>query len=865
MTQVSIRAGHPDESAEQVAARIARQIASRYKDCSPAEYLSGIYRDSNGNKCQGASLSERAAWLGSLTEKEQMALEYEWGFWARPKQRTPKGVWKILILLSGRGGGKTRQASETVREWIESGEKKHIALIAETARDLRDTVVENVYRQGSGLKQICPPWDTPHYSPTKMTLTWENPNRKSYGAVCSLYSAEKPAQLRGPSHDGAWLDEFCLVAGTMIQTEIGKIPIERICVGTNVWTRCGLRRVTATSVTGNQTVYEVKLSDGGIICGTGSHPVWVIGQGFTKIRSLVFGDILCRWDKKYALSSLVPFGEDAGGGLMAATTATVGENCCTEPFSAPSTDLSQTAWRYITKTRIKPTTLSKIFKCLRQLHTGSCTHYNALKGMWLGHANKELYPSARNGLLESRMKLFVQTAAKFVLREASAQSIAQAPVDHVNTARKCAIQKRCSVVTAARYFLDKYMIVPFTVRGPANRQLVMSGGYMPVVVGQDRVRSVARTSGLTTRELLHVPENVGSRTEVQSDAAPYVVSVRQATLRQRVYNFEVADCPEYFANDILTHNCKFQYGQEVWDMLRFTMRRGNNPQTLISTTPKPVPFLIDLLERAQEHHAQGLNDIIVIKGNTWENQSNLSADFLREMSDYEGTNLGRQELYADLVLNMEGALWNYAMIDNHRFQMKDGELNLPSFQMITVSVDPQTGYIEDTAVRKSRGLTGIIVAAKTMPVRGAPQHAYILADCSKNGKPETWAKAAVDAYNFYGDLYSVPTVMVVESNQGGKMVESIIRSVDPTVRLHVMHAHTKKHERAVPVVAKYQRGLVHHCGYLSELESEQISYTPGDEDRKRSPNRMDALVWAVRYLLVDGARAGVGMAISRRI
>lgn len=143
---------------------------------------------------------EREAELNSLapTEEEKGALLYEWSFWSRPDQRPPEGSWNTWLLLAGRGYGKTRTGAETVRDWVENGGARRLALVARTAADARDVMVEGE----SGLLAISPPWNRPLYEPSKRRLTWPN------GAMATLFSAEKPDMLRGPQYDRAWADEL---------------------------------------------------------------------------------------------------------------------------------------------------------------------------------------------------------------------------------------------------------------------------------------------------------------------------------------------------------------------------------------------------------------------------------------------------------------------------------------------------------------------------------------------------------------------------------------------------------------------------------------------------------------------------------
>lgn len=138
------------------------------------------------------------AFLSSLTDQETLALEYEWPFWGRPEQLPPPGDWRIWQILSGRGWGKTRTGAEWVRYKVETGQAKRIALVSDTAADVRDVMIEG----DAGLLSVCPPWDRPTYEPSKRRLTWPN------GAVAVAYAAEAPDLLRGPQHDCAWADEI---------------------------------------------------------------------------------------------------------------------------------------------------------------------------------------------------------------------------------------------------------------------------------------------------------------------------------------------------------------------------------------------------------------------------------------------------------------------------------------------------------------------------------------------------------------------------------------------------------------------------------------------------------------------------------
>ena len=141
---------------------------------------------------------QRLAWVDTLVPEEVEAFLYDWDFQARPEQRPPDGDWVTWLLQAGRGFGKTRVGAEWVRGEVESGKRGRLALVARTAADTRDVMVEGE----SGLMSVCPPWNRPKYEPSKRRVTWPS------GALCTLYSADEPDLLRGPQHDGAWVDEL---------------------------------------------------------------------------------------------------------------------------------------------------------------------------------------------------------------------------------------------------------------------------------------------------------------------------------------------------------------------------------------------------------------------------------------------------------------------------------------------------------------------------------------------------------------------------------------------------------------------------------------------------------------------------------
>jgi hypothetical protein len=219
---------------------------------------------------------QRAAVMKILTENQAEAIVHSWDCHARPNQLPPPGDWRVWLLLAGRGFGKTRTGAETVRAAIEAG-KKRIALVAPTAADARDVMVEGE----SGILWIGPADERPLYEPSKRRLTWPN------GAIATTYSADEPERLRGPQHDFAW----CFIAGTKILTAAGEHSIETLELGELVVTRNGLRPVVAVGVK-FAPVGLVRFSNGEDLIGTADHPV-LTSHGWTRLSDLAKGEQVC--------------------------------------------------------------------------------------------------------------------------------------------------------------------------------------------------------------------------------------------------------------------------------------------------------------------------------------------------------------------------------------------------------------------------------------------------------------------------------------------------------------------------------------------------------------------------------------------
>ena len=257
---------------------------------------------------------------------------------------------------------------------------------------------------------------------------------------------------------------------------------------------------------------------------------------------------------------------------------------------------------------------------------------------------------------------------------------------------------------------------------------------------------------------------------------------------------------------------------EAWDQAMLGLRLGRDPRAVVTTTPKPVKLIRDL--RAQVASGQAART----HGTTYDNRANLAPAFLEQIiTRYEGTRMGRQELMGEYLDDIPGALWQRAMFDQRR--------PAPDLARVVVAIDPAVTSTEDSDE------TGIVVAGLGTDGRG-----YVLADRSCRVSPDSWARRAVQAYqDFAADR------IVVERNNGGEMVEAVLRTVDRHLPITTVVASRGKLTRAEPVAALYEQGRVTHPTPLDALEDQYCSWTADSGD---SPDRLDAAVWALTHLML---------------
>lgn len=267
--------------------------------------------------------------------------------------------------------------------------------------------------------------------------------------------------------------------------------------------------------------------------------------------------------------------------------------------------------------------------------------------------------------------------------------------------------------------------------------------------------------------------------------------------------------------------CKWHHAEMTWDMLQFGLRLGERPRQMVTTTPRPIPLLRRLLKE---------KTTVLTRASTKENAVNLAPGFMDMISArYDGTRLGRQELDGELIEDREDALWRRDKIEQLTIS------KAPELARIVVAIDPPA-----TSHNRSDAC-GLIAAGIDQNGLG-----FVLKDASKAAvAPLEWATRAIELYHrLEADL------IIAEVNQGGDMVTTILAQIDQSVPVKAVRASRGKYTRAEPVAALYERGLVHHVGALPKLEDEMCDFALGGLSSGRSPDRLDALVWALTELML---------------
>ncbi len=323
-------------------------------------------------------------------------------------------------------------------------------------------------------------------------------------------------------------------------------------------------------------------------------------------------------------------------------------------------------------------------------------------------------------------------------------------------------------------------------------------------------------SGIATIARRERPRFEASRRRLlwESGAVAYMFSSEDPE-SLRGHQFEAAWCDEA---------AKWRHAEACFDMLQFGLRLGDSPRQIVTTTPRPTRLMKRLLADPS---------VLVTRMRTRENAANLAPGFLDAVERRYGTSvLGRQELDGEMIEDREDALWSRQMIEDAAVPATG------ALRRIVVAVDPPASS------RRTSDACGIVAVGLDEDGR-----ATVLADATlRAAKPQAWAEKAVAL--FHG---LEADCLVVEVNQGGEMATAVIRTVDSTVPVKAVRARRGKWLRAEPVAALYQQGRVRHAGRFVELEDEMCDFGPNGLSNGHSPDRLDALVWAITELMPDRA------------
>lgn len=274
---------------------------------------------------------------------------------------------------------------------------------------------------------------------------------------------------------------------------------------------------------------------------------------------------------------------------------------------------------------------------------------------------------------------------------------------------------------------------------------------------------------------------------------------------------------------------KFRRANDVWNQLQLCMRLGENPRSIVTTTPRPIKLIQSLMASA---------DVFVTKGSTFDNAANLASTYLDQVrSQFLNTRLGAQEIFAEVLTETVGALWQRSLI--HYRQPSYDDAGRPDLKRIVIAIDPATTTHEQSDE------TGIVVVGVDEQNQG-----FVLEDLSGKLSPNDWGTRVVNAfYRLKVDK------IVVEINKGGDLVENVLRAIDSTIPVKAVRATRGKYTRAEPIAALYEQGKVCHSQPLTILETQMCDYVPGLSSK--SPDRMDALVWGLTELMLDSEKSPI--------
>lgn len=307
----------------------------------------------------------------------------------------------------------------------------------------------------------------------------------------------------------------------------------------------------------------------------------------------------------------------------------------------------------------------------------------------------------------------------------------------------------------------------------------------------------------------------------------------------RGWAFDKAWCDEYAAWTRKT-------AQDTYDMLWFCLREAPQPQVILSTTPKALPHVRKLVEKGNRQAEEtSTPELVLTKGHTRENTALSEVALTKIEDEYGGTRLGRQELGGELLQDVEGALWQQWMFETEGFRVDPADV--PPLDRIVVSVDPAVKS-KESADQTAFTVMGRSYSFDVTYADGLPRGYVLHAEQDRYTPEKAMRRAAQLAHQWKAD------VVVIEANNGGEYLPTVLRMVDPTVQHKIVHATRDKRSRATPVATLYERARMHHVGKVatfSELEEQMLTYIGVGEKDEDSPDLLDSAVWAAHDLFLD--------------
>jgi phage terminase large subunit-like protein/intein/homing endonuclease len=820
---------------------------------------------------------ERAAVLAGV---DMDALMWEWSAWARPEQRPPDGFdWGIWLYLAGRGSGKTRSAGEWIRDKAKYTNEGllRFALVARTAADVRDVIVEG---EALALDTLIP-------TPTGFTQMGDlRPGDHVLGADglptrilwCSEVSTDRPC-YRVTFSDGS----------EIIADENHKWPTQYISPYRDgrtpelVRTTGDMSRIVLRGKTGQRHMWvnaasPLELSDADLPIPPYTLGVW-LGDGHTYHAAVTTMD-------PEVLEGITNDGfrvrqHGTGGNrhINNALTAEQEDDVRRQLKDAPR----GTAARLARELGVTPATITHISKRAnsQRVYKEDLSHGEARTWGILGLdrllkdndllGNKHIPDAYLRASYNQRLALL----RGLIDTDGTVSKRGQVEFSNTNLDLIYAVRELCSTLgikssitkrgtKKAEHHKDGYRLrftttgVPVaTIKRKVDRILAKSpspGNFRHFISSVEPVESVpVRCIAVDNEDHLYlagktmIPTHNSGIINISppSERPHYEPSKRRLTWPNgNTATLFTADEPDglrgpqahySWADELAAwRQTPDAAGMTSWDNLRVATRLGPHPQIIATTTPKRVPLLYALIEEADR-----TGRVIISKGTTMDNSGNLSEAYLDAIFGvYKGTRLARQELYGEMLDDVEGALWMLAMIEESR----QGVLP-PSAPLRIIGVDP-------SVAENPRDECGIVVCASTADRDLYKRHAWVMEDASILGSPEVWATKVVEMARRWG------APVVAEVNQGGALVRNAINSIDPTIKVFEVHSKYGKALRAEPIVLAYEQRRVHHIGYMADLESQMLSWIPGETSK--SPDRVDALVHAMTALLIKPPPGFVG-------